>query len=473
MQGMRGLCIVLSITLGTTNATCQAPGPAMLPIAAAYAAKVAASAIFVSGRTLESVLAEELAPTRPLEAAIRPLLKFEVDTERRLVTCRIGKATATAVATGNLGCTLVRQDAPLALLQQRAAPPIAGQRPDPTTTDWPLGDRLPTSPPTGIDLVALQAAIDAAFVEPQGKPAIATRAIVVLHQGRLVAERYAQGYQAAMPLPGWSMSKTLTHALLGRRIQQGKLDPKAALPVPEWRAETDARRAIGMADLLAMCGGLRWNEAYDQPESDALRMLFGSSDHAATYAGQAVATAPGTEFLYSSGATNLLCRVLRTTFPEDREYWAFPRTSLFEPLGMHTAVLETDPAGTFVGSSYGFASARDWARFGQLYCDDGVVAGERLLPSGWIDAARIPHGKGNGSHGSHLWLNADPDGDGPLQREWPDLPADLLSMDGHEGQYCVVFPRERMVIVRLGCTKNGGFGLHALLRDVLRARRAD
>lgn len=473
---MRRLCcLVLSITLATTSTACQDSGanPAMLQIAAAYAAKIAASAIFVSGRSLESVLAEELVPTRPLEIAIRPLLKFAVDQQLRTVTCRIGTATATAVATGNLGCVLVRPDATAEQLRERAAPGLVDSRVDPAAVDWPLGDRQPTTPPAGLDLERVRAAVAAAFVEPAGKPNVMTRAIVIVHKGRLVAERYADGYHAAMPLPGWSMSKTLTHALLGIRIQQAKLDPSAALPVPEWRADDDARRRVTMADLLCMCGGLQWNEAYDRPDSDALRMLFGSTDHAAVYAGQPRSTEPGVSFCYSSGSTNLLCRVLRSTFADDREYWAFPKLSLFNRLGMRTAVLETDPSGTFVGSSYGFASARDWARFGQLYANDGVVDGQRLLPAGWIAAARTPHGKGNGSHGSHLWLNADPDGDGPQQREWPDLPQDLISMDGHEGQYCVVFPPQQLVVVRLGCTKNGGFGLHSLLRELLNALRTE
>lgn len=441
---------------------------ALLEAAAAYCAKVAASARFVSGRTLDSVLAQELAPTRPLERLIRPLLRFQVDEANRTVTASLGTVTATAVATQNLGCVLVPAGGDAAVLRARAAPGLADVRPDPAAVDWPRGDRLPSEPAKGVDHAALQAALARAFVDPPGKPPIHTRAVVVVHRGRLVAERYADDVRPDMPLPGWSMSKTLLHALLGVRVQQGKLDPNAPLPVPAWRAATDGHETIAFGDLLAMRSGLAWREDYDDPDSDALRMLFRTGDSAAVYAAMPVAEPPGTRFVYCSGASNLLALVLRRSFADDRDYWAFPR-QLFTRLGMRTAVLEADASGTFVASSFGFASARDWARLGQLYCDDGMVDGERVWPQDWLTAARTPHPRGDGRFGLHLWLDRDPDGAGPQSREWPDLPDDVMHMDGHEGQFVVVFPTQQLVVVRLGCTKNGGAGLHALLRSVLAA----
>jgi CubicO group peptidase (beta-lactamase class C family) len=253
-------------------------------------------------------------------------------------------------------------------------------------------------------------------------------------------------------------------------VRQGKLDLDAPLKVPEWPA-ADPRRALRLRHLLLMTSGVSWNESYDDPASNCLEMLFRSADHAAVFAKQPGAHAPGAVFCYASGSTNLICRELRTTFGSDADYWAFPRNALFRPLGMRSAVIETDPSGTFVGSSYGFATARDWARLGMLYAQDGVFAGERILPEGWVAASATPTPASDGEFGRHLWLNADPDGDGPLQRAWPDLPGNLLHMDGHEGQYVCVFPTEQIVVVRLGCTKAGGFGLHALLRAVLAACR--
>ncbi len=470
MRTLGRVCFLLTALPPLPATAQQGPDPALMQVAAAYAAKITASALFVSRRTLESVLDEELAPDRAIEKLIRPLLTFDVDSEARAVTCHLGAVSATAVATGNLGCTLVSGTVTAAELHHRTALSLAETHVDPATIDWPHGDRVPAEPPEGIDLAAVERAIDAAFVEPEDKPRVHTRAVVVAHRHRLVAERYAPGYDATMPLPGWSMSKTLVNALVGIRSQRGALHPDARPDVPEWRADPDdPRQDIRVHHLLAMTAGLAWNEDYDDPSSDALRMLFGSADHAAEYVRRPRTAAPGTAYRYSSGSTNLICRLLRRTFADDHEYWAFPRTALFEPLGMRSAVLETDPSGTFVGSSYGFASARDWARFGQLLADDGMVGDRRLLPAGWVARSATPAPASDGRFGWHLWLNADPDGDGPRQRMWPDLPADLLHLDGHEGQYCVVMPTAQLVIVRLGCTKNGGFGLHALLRDVLAA----
>lgn len=434
-----------------------------------YAAKIAASARFVSGRSLESVWAEELAPARPLERMIRPLLKLEVDEAGRTVTARLGDATATAVATTNLGCVLAPTANDVAALRSRAVPGLPGLLAPPDSVEWPAGERVTAESPAGVDQEALRAAVDAAFVEPVDRAPVVTRAVVVVHRRRIVAERYAPGVHAHMPLPGWSMTKTLVHALLGVRVHQGELDPSAPLPVPTWRQATDGRERIQLHDLLAMRSGIAWREDYDDPQSDALRMLFRSGDAAQVYASQPLEQPAGTRFVYASGATNLLCLVLRRSFVDDRDYWAFPTKRLFAPLGMRTAVLEADASGTFVGSSFGFASARDWARLGLLYADDGKVGDLSILPPGWVAAARRCAAGGDGRFGLHLWLDADPDGDGPARREWPDLPADLFHMDGHEGQYVVVIPSRQLVVVRLGCTKNGGFDLRGLVRSVLEA----
>jgi CubicO group peptidase (beta-lactamase class C family) len=425
----------------------QEPAPSrdLAEVVAAYAAKVAASAVFVSGRSLDSVLAEEFAPTRPLEALVRPLLRFDVDRAAGTVTCQLGAARATAVFTPGLGCTLALAPVTVAQLQARQA--LA----TPTIADapWPHGERVPSEPPAGIDHAAVQRALDGAFAEPDPKRRRVTRAVVVVHDGRLVAERYAAGCHATMPLPGWSMTKTLAYTLFGLR---GSDLP----PVAEW-SDVD-HRAITVDHLLQMTAGLEWNESYDDPASDVLRMLFRSADHAATYANQPREEAPGTRFHYSSGATNLLCRQLRRTFPGDDAYFAFPRTALFSKLGMRSALLEPDASGTFVGSSYGFATARDWARLGMLWCDGGTFAGERIVDAAWLDAASQPAPGSEGRFGRHLWLQND-----------PDLPDDTVCMNGHEGQYCAIVRSKRLVVVRLGCTKNGGFDLVALLRGVIDA----
>ncbi len=457
---VRTTASALLLLVTAAPAPCQAPSKELAEVAAAYAAKIAASAIFVSGRTLESVLEEELAPTRPLEALIRPLLRFDVDSERRTVTCTLGQAKATARhRSAMLGCTLVSADAPgdtPAVGRRRLA---VIQSHDDRLRPWPFSESAGATTTTGIDPGAVQRALDAAFAEADPKRLVRTRAVVVVHRGQLVAERYADGYTQDMPLPGWSMTKSMTNALLGFAVQQGRF---ALGPRP---ADGARDAAPDVYALLTMTAGKRWNESYDDPSSDVLRMLFRSADHAATFADAPQAEVPGTSFQYASGATNLLCRMLREAIGDDSAYHALPQ-ALFGRLGMRTAVLEADPSGTFVGSSYGFASARDWARLGLLFLQDGVWRGQRLLPEGWVENSRRPVPTSNGRFGWHLWLNADPDGDGPRERRWPDLPADLLHMDGHEGQCCVMSPTTELVVVRLGCTKSGGFDLRGLLRDL-------
>ncbi|HEB52421.1 MAG TPA: class C beta-lactamase-related serine hydrolase [bacterium] len=473
---MRRTAALLVFPFAVTTLAAQQPDEQVAQIACAYTAKITASAIFVSGRTLASVKAQELAPTRPIEEMIRRLLQIEVDRAAQSVTCTLGDASATAVFRPWLGCALVTEDVDADELRAQQPGPLADA---PAASDpealWPDGERVDPRAADGLDREALEQALDTAMAEPSEGPPVHTRALVVVHDGRIVGERYADGFAADMPLPGWSMSKTLTNALLGMRAADGEFDPTSRPRVPYWRGPRDPRTQINYGHLLAMTAGIEWDEDYENPASDAVRMLFASTDHAAVYARKRAAARPGSRFHYASGASNLLCRVLRASFDDDESYWAHAQR-LFRRLGMRTAVLETDPSGTFVGSSYGYASARDWARLGLLYLQDGVFAGERILPEGWVAQSTTPTEASHGRYGWHIWLNADPagedaDGEAPSARRWPDLPADLYYMAGHEGQACVVSPSARLVVVRLGCTKQGAFDLAALLQRLHAALR--
>ena len=461
---MRSRLSLAAVTLASTL-TAQAPSAAMAQAVAAYAAKVTASAVFVSGRTVDSVFEQEFAPVRPLDALVRPLLRIDVDRARREVTCRLGVARATAVHHEGLGCSLLI--GPEDPARRRYARPLPRFTPDMLDAQaaWPRGPLPSTKIPARLDQRALDAALDLAFAEPNPKQPVFTRAVVVAVDGRLVAERYADGFDAEMALPGWSMSKTLTNALVGAHVARGAFDVHGRPTVSGWREEGDGRAQVQNRHLLAMTAGLQWSEDYEDPTSDALRMLLGSRDHGEVYAQQPLQTQAGAAFQYASGATNLLCRELRGAYPGRLAYWQMP-ARFFARVGMHTAVLETDPSGTFVGSSYCYASARDWAKLGLLFLQDGVMLGERILPEGWVARSTRPNGCSGGRYGWQVWLNADPDGEGPRERRWPSLPADLFHMDGHEGQYVVVSPSAGLVVVRLGCTKAGGFPLTAFLGAV-------
>jgi CubicO group peptidase (beta-lactamase class C family) len=463
------LPVLFLLPLHAQDQSAQEP-PRSLPaelkqITAAYSAKVAASAVFVSGRTIESVLDQEMAPDAPLQALVRPLLSYEVDREQKTVTATVLGTKVSAAYVDGIGCTIVRGD--LATLRARALPTVATAF-DPRP--WPIGDAVDAiGMPRGVDGKAIDKALDAAFTDREGRSKARTRAVVIVHKGRVVAERYAPGFTADMPLPGWSMSKSLVNALIGLRIQDGKLDPNAPLPVPEWSSENDPRHALRLMDLLRMESGLEWSEDYGDPSSLALRMLFASSDYGKVAADQPLRAKPGSTHQYSSGTSNLLCRILRATFADEREYLAYARDRLFLPLGMKSALLEVDPTGVFVGSSFGFATARDWARFGLFYLRDGKVDGKRLLPEGWVATAITPCASSDeGDYGAHLWLNAGKKDD-PSKRPFSTLPTDLFYLSGFEGQYVVCFPSHDLVVVRLGCTKKGGFDLHGFLRAVMQA----
>lgn len=461
------ICFLPSISLG------QVPSKEMAQAMANYGAKVAASAIFVSGRTLESVLEQEFAPARPLEAMLNPLLKFHVDRESLKVTCTLDQARASAQMLPSLGCTLLHSNQ---FPSQSRRAFIVTSPTKQVTNDgalWPHSERTAKTSNTAIDRNALSRAIDRAFAEPDKIKSVNTRAIVVVHKGQLVAERYGKGFHKQMPLPGWSMSKTLTSALIGKRVGENLFELGATVKKGRHSKSNTANTSDGSKDLipptcrnlLTMTAGLEWNEDYYDPSSDALRMLFGSADHAEVYRNRPQTVSAGQLFQYASGATNLLCKELRKTFEQDQEYWNYPH-EFFQQLRMQTAVLETDPSGTFVGSSYCYASARDWARLGLLYLQDGMFFGQRILPKGWVKQSTTPVDASNGRYGYQIWLNRAANNDQAKQRKWPDLPADLFSMDGHEGQYCVISPSAELVIVRLGCTKSGGFDLHGLLRDI-------
>lgn len=459
----------LWILLVTACSTATSPTPQLdrelRQVAAAYAAKVTASALFVSGRSIESVRTEELSPHGAVEQLVAPHLQIVVDREQRTITCRVGDAHATAADTGALGCALVRADADLATLRRHVPQPVAMP---PRELPWPRGDQFDEAArrATGADFAALERAVDRAFADPGDGRRVHTRAVVVVHRGQLLIERYAAGIDAHTPLPGWSMSKTVTGALVGMRIADGAFDLEQELPRAAGEAG-DAEPATAR-ELLTMTAGRAWNESYTAPDSDALRMLFDSTHHAAVYRRQPRAHPPGSHFCYASGASNLLCELLREGYRDQAAYWALPRR-LFARLGMRSAVFETDPGGTFVGSSYVFASARDWARFGMLYLQDGVFAGDRVLPADWVRRSAEPTRASGGRFGMHLWLNRDPDGDGPATRDWPELPSDVVHMDGHQGQYVLIAPSHELVVVRLGCTKTGGFDVRALLHAALAA----
>jgi CubicO group peptidase (beta-lactamase class C family) len=307
------------------------------------------------------------------------------------------------------------------------------------TAAWPQGEL------SGAAAGRVLEAVDYAF-SPEALPDLGqTQALVIIQGGRLVLERYADGFGPDQTYPSWSKAKSITQALAGIAVGDGRLDIMAPADVPEWASADDARRAITLDLLLRMSGGLAFVEDYE-PEhpSDVIAMLFGEGkdDVAHFAASMPLAHAPGDFWSYSSGTSNIVSRcVARAVDAFGADFEAFMRARLFEPLGMTSPVPKFDAAGTFIGSSYCFCTARDFARFGLLYLRDGVWDGKRILPDGWVDYARTPTWQqptDERPYGAHWWLGLGGPGS--------------FSANGYAGQFTIVVPDLDMVVVRNGDT---------------------
>lgn len=303
---------------------------------------------------------------------------------------------------------------------------------------------------------ALDFAFSAAALEKMGE----THAFLAVHKGQVVLERYAEGRDQTTTFPSWSKAKSITQALVGILVRAGKIDIHAPADVPEWQGADDPRRAITLDQLLRMSSGLKFTEDYvDSGVSDVIEMLFGagSGDVAAHAANFPLAQDPDTFWNYSSGTSNIVARCTQTALGRSGEaFQAWMFDQLFTPLGMRSPQPKFDAAGTFIGSSFCYATARDFARFGLLYMRDGVWDGERILPKGWVDYARTPTKTPPDEpmgYGAHWWLGLA----GP----------DSFSANGYEGQFTVCVPSLDLIMVRHGKSEAGEKG------DAVRAWLAD
>lgn len=272
-----------------------------------------------------------------------------------------------------------------------------------------------------------------------------TDALLVVQHGEVVAEHYGTDVDHATRLRSWSMAKSMVHAAAGLLVQAGRLDPVAPVAVPEWAADDDPRAPITLTDLLHMRPGLTWNEDYvDGTGSDVIEMLFARewgpvADTGGFAASKPLAHVPGTTLNYSSGTTNIVARLIRDIVGEGDEYRAWLASELFDPLGMESADPAFDESGTWIGSSYCHCTARDFARFGELYLNCGRVGTRELLDPAWV--ATASRGTGIDEEGrvysSHWWLLGD-------------NPWGAYHCAGYEGQYIIVVPPLEAVVVRLG-----------------------
>lgn len=414
--------------------------PEILRVGANYAAKIVCSNVFLAGRDPDEVLRIDV--QAPGIALLR-LMRVSVDRERRVVRAGllgfIGGGLA--VARPGAGCAVV-PDGNLDFathIRSAAAQNDAGlAAPDASaTSDWPQGDHVATT-----------AALDRLLADDT-LTGPGMRAVVVAHHGRIVAERYAKGFSATTPLLGWSMTKSVVAGIVGVLIKEGRLalDQTAGWPA----SGSDGRERIKIADLLAMSSGLRFNEAYGAV-SDVTRMLYLQPDMAGFARAQPPEHPSGEYWSYSSGTANILSRIVQDAAGSLGA--AYPAEKLFRPLGMTSATMETDEDGTLVGSSYLYATARDWARYGQFLLQDGVWRSQEMLPHGYVALMASPVAASAGQYGHGLvWLWGS---DAVTPGTNPDtafgIPADTFWMEGHDGQSAAIIRSRELVIVRLGLT---------------------
>lgn len=417
-------------------------------------AKTVCSGIYLAGRNQAEVIT--------LDTAQYPnIFNININNLEETVNVTVRHHEASAKHYPGVGClrkTGVNQATSEDPTSWVTNPTRVDQKPQ-SEAAWPQGGVPDPQITNTINRLALQRVIATAFDDPEGVAAVQTRAVAIVWRGQLIAERYAEGFNKHTPLMGWSMSKSITNALIGLRIGDGVLALDDSALLPQWRATDDARRDITLDALLRMSSGLEFNENYFDTGSDAINMLFGaaSGDMAGFAASKPLAYPVNSHWSYSSGTTNILQRILRNTFSSTANYLAYVQSRLLQPLGMAHTQLEVDATGTLVGSSFGYASARDWARFGQLFLQDGTFqdgAGQqqRLLPEGWVAYSTTPTPTApDGKFGAHWWLNHGPT-DKPTERPWPKLPQSVYRASGFEGQMVMIVPTQDLVVVRLGLT---------------------
>jgi len=338
---------------------------------------------------------------------------------------------------------------------------VRSRLPDPSTQPWPMGDILPEEPlPAALDAAKVKQAVDAAF-----EPAAAmTAAFVVTWRGRLIGERYGKGVTARTPLDHRSMGNSLTAALMGILIKEGVYDQFQPAPIPEWQGPGDPRAKIRIADLMRMSSGLRSRAPQDPdydpsgPYPDHLYLYTGSVNSFHYAATRPLQWPPGTVGRYRNTDPVLVNYLVRLGVEKrGEEYLSFPQRALFDKIGIRTMVMETDPYGNFLAQGYEFASGRDWARLGNLYLQDGVWNGERILPEGYVKFVSTPApawvADGQRVYGAFFWINGD--GGFPVPRE-------AYYMAGAGGQTALIIPSRELVVVRLGHYRGGAYGFQSL-----------
>ena len=407
-----------------------------LPIMTGYAAKNLCSCHFAADRSEENIKQYDL-DFSPIN-----LVETQINTDKKTVEASFwGLAAQVAKFKPGIGCVLLEGDD-----NHDIKYPVIE---DSTFVEFEFAqaDTLLEE----LDFAQILKAMELAF-----QADYETRTVLLIHKDQIIYEKYADGLNENTPQLGWSMTKSIINALIGILVQQGKLEIDDKGLFEDWKK--DERTEISVHHLLQMCSGLDWEEEYSKI-SDVTKMLYRNENIELVTIDQALAHRPGTHWYYASGTTNLLCSVIKNTLRDHDKYLGFPQTALFNPLGIKSAFIETDESGNFIGSSFGYATARDWAKIGRLYLNDGLINNQRLFPEGWVKYSVTPAMDSINNYGAQIWLNKN-------QEAYPDLPEDLYSFNGFQGQKVVMIPSMDLIFVRLGHSKS--FDLNLVLSEALK-----
>lgn len=422
-----------------------------LPIMTAFAAKGMCSSVFLADNEPERVNAEDLS-FFPISLA-----KCKIDYEEKSVTSKVfGLAKRKAVYREGLGTVLLLDLPEEELRTESFMIPNPGY--DQDTINWPMGDVLPETLPGGVDYTELTAVLDEAIDAPGDEPFKKTLGVAVVYDNILIGENYLDGYDAWTKFHGWSMTKSVTGAMAGTLVMDGRMDIKAPADIPEW--SNDDRKNITVENILQMSSGLDWFENYFTI-SDATVMLMQSDDMFSFVVGCEAAHEPGSYWNYSSGDANLLSGLIRKAIGNDDEYHDYVYSHLFYRIGMLNTVVETDASGIFVASSFSYGSIRDWARFGMLFLNNGIFEGDTVLIPEWVEYMKTPAPASDGTYAATFWLK-EPTAENALV----DVPDDIFFADGFLGQRVYVIPSKKLVVVRMGYSMSN-FSMNDFLRDVI------
>ena len=419
-----------------------------LPVINGYAAKNMCSCVFVAERKQKEIEAKDL------NFSFIKYVSNTIDYQNKTVTSSfLGMRSQKAFYNEKTGCSLVTAGKPFDLTALNITP----AKPEAISSLFADFDNLEPLPKK-VNQNKLKAAIDNHFTEVEGENPKNTRAIVVLYGNQLIAEQYAEGFDKNTKQLGWSMAKSIMNTLVGILIKKGEIELHQTTGIETW--QNDNRKNITWKHLLQMNSGLEWEENYGSI-SDVTKMLYTEDDVYSFAVNHKLDGTPGKTWKYSSGTSNILSGLIRKQLADDGAYLNFANKELFNWIGAESMVLETDPSGTIVGSSYAWATPRDWAKYGLLYLKNGKVADQQIFPEWWAEYTASPAEGSDDKYGAQFWKQND--------EEFPNVPKDMYFADGFQGQRIFIIPSKNIVVVRFGLSNKGDISYDKLLKEIIEA----